>query len=81
VGGSSSFVGIGVCGSEIAIPRGNSNTRTQRWFSGVVECGIEWTLRAKYVLVLKAQFRRYHHDYQNYTGYTLQFHAGFPLPW
>ncbi len=78
---TSGFVGLGFGGSEITIPHGSTNVRFQSWFSWLVEGGIEWTLKAKYILVFKTQFRRYHYDFRNYSGYGVQFHVGFPLPW
>ena len=80
-GVGSSFVGAGLGGSEITIPLDGTTVAFQKWFSYLLEAGYEWKQGPGMVMVLKAQFRRYVHEEQNYSGYALQFHMGIPLPW
>jgi len=78
---SSWFAGLGIGGTEITFPRANGSSSSDTWFSLVAELGYEYSLRENLLAVLKGQWRRFNHEQLNYSGWSLQFGLGIPLPW
>ncbi len=76
----STFFGAGFGASRVILPPGSSGAQNKYW-SLLVEAGREWTVKDKYLMWLKAQYRHYDHSGYNYSNWTLQVGAGIPLPW
>ena len=77
---SSAFAGLGMGASKVVLPPGASGAEYKYW-SWLAEAGREWTVKEKYLLWLKAQYRHYDRSGYNYSHWTLQVGAGIPLPW
>ncbi len=73
----STFVGLGFGASKVQV---TANSR-QKYWSLLAEAGREWTLKEKYVMWVKLQYRHYNHGGYNYSNMTFQVGAGIPLPW
>jgi hypothetical protein len=78
--GASPFAGLGIGGTEISYPEAGVQ-RNETWFSLLMEAGYEVSPAENWVLVLKAQWRRYRHDGLDYSGWSAQFGVGIPVPW
>lgn len=78
--GTSYFVGFGLGGAEVTFPVGDSSS-SEIWYSYLIEVGSEKSPSENVVFVLKAQWRQYDHQGRDYSGWSVHFGFGIPLPW
>ncbi|MFH1841720.1 MAG: hypothetical protein ABIF77_00800 [bacterium] len=79
--GNSWFGGLGIGGTEVTFPRANGSRSSDTWFTLVAELGYEYSPRENLLTVLKGQWRRHRHAQLDYSGWSLHFGLGIPLPW
>ena len=77
---SSPFLGLGFGASRVEFPAGISGSSNKYW-SLVAEAGLEKTLKEKYLIWIKGQYRYYDHSDVNFSNLVLQVGMGIPLPW
>lgn len=76
----SPFFGVGIGASEVELPPGSTD-RFQKSWSWLVEIGQEWTHQGKYMIEVKAQYRRYKKGEFDFSTWSVQAGAGVPWPW
>lgn len=74
------FLGLGVGASDVRMPAavGGDNSRYWSW---LIEAGQEWSVTREYVVVARAQLRRYSYGGLRVTTWSLSGAIGIPLPW
>ncbi len=76
--GAAPFVGAGMGIARGEWPAGGGSVR-RRWWSPVVEAGLEVAPAPDLVLMVLAQYRRFDHFGQDLSGWALHCGAGVPL--
>lgn len=76
----STFVGLGIGASRVDLPPGFSGAKNKYW-SLVAEAGKEWTLKKKYLMWVKGQYRYYDYSGINFSYLAVQAGVGIPIPW
>jgi hypothetical protein len=78
--GSALFLGLGAGAAEISFPTA-AGSGNDTWYTYVVEAGYEYSPDASLALVGKGQWRHFAHAGRDYSGWSLHFGVGIPLPW